>query len=80
MVAEKLAKLLKGKKGQNGEWVACCPNHKETNPSFSVKGEGKEIVMKCFAGCDQKALFKSAIKIYEETYGKEEQEKYYIYS
>lgn len=71
MVAEKLAKLLNGHKSQNGEWIACCPNHKEKRPSFSVKGEGKNIVMKCFAGCDQKALFKSAIKIYEDAYGKE---------
>ena len=46
-----LARLDKVK-GRNGSWVACCPAHKDRNPSMTIREtEDGKILLHCFAGC-----------------------------
>lgn len=48
---------LKGVKGGNGKWTACCPAHDDKSPSLSVKlGMDERILLKCHAGCDNEAI------------------------
>lgn len=39
-------------RGRNGNWVACCPAHKDRSPSMTIREtpDGK-ILIHCFAGC-----------------------------
>jgi hypothetical protein len=39
-------------KGRNGNYIACCPAHKDRSPSMTIKEtEDGKILMHCFAGC-----------------------------
>ena len=47
-----LGRLDKVRKGQTGQWMACCPAHHDRTPSLKVtqRVDGK-ISLHCFAGC-----------------------------
>lgn len=47
-----LGRLDKVRKGKPGQWIACCPSHKDRSPSLSVRQtpDGR-ILLHCFAGC-----------------------------
>lgn len=47
-----LSRLVKVRKGQSGQWTACCPAHNDRTPSLRItqRADGK-ISLHCFAGC-----------------------------
>lgn len=47
-------------RGRNGNWVACCPAHKDRSPSMTIREtpDGK-ILMHCFAGCSISEIAKA---------------------
>ena len=47
-----LSRLDKVRKGQTGQWMACCPAHQDRTPSLKIsqRADGK-ISLHCFAGC-----------------------------
>jgi hypothetical protein len=49
-----IAKALGGRKAAGGGWIACCPAHDDSMPSFSIResGDGRTLVH-CHAGCSQ---------------------------
>lgn len=54
-IKEFLSKLEKVKKYGNG-YTACCPAHKDKNPSLSIKEEDGKILLHCFAGCETEKI------------------------
>ena len=47
-----LSKLSKVKKTGPGNWLACCPSHKDKNPSMTVREcDDGRVLLHCFAGC-----------------------------
>ncbi len=51
--------LLEGVKPQNnGQYLALCPGHPDTNPSLSVKEADDKILVQCFAGCELADILK----------------------
>jgi len=52
MIDTLLSRLDKVKKTGNGNWLACCPSHKDRSPSLAI-GEKQNgvIVIYCHAGC-----------------------------
>src|SRR5579859_2670727 len=43
---------LKGVRTSLHGWVACCPAHRDREPSLSIGlGEDGQILLNCFAGC-----------------------------
>lgn len=53
MTPEEFVSRLTGvKKNGNGKWMACCPAHKDSDPSLAIgqTNTGK-ILLRCFAGC-----------------------------
>lgn len=58
-VADLLSKLTLVTESCNG-WSARCPAHDDNNPSLSVGiGSDNEVLINCFAGCDQKKIVES---------------------
>lgn len=54
--ASKIAHALNGRRSGHG-WIACCPAHKEANPSFSIsEGHDGRTLVHCFAGCSQDSV------------------------
>jgi putative DNA primase/helicase len=54
--AEIALALPKGRKAGN-EYVACCPAHKDTNPSLSIRDtDDGQVLVHCHAGCAQAAV------------------------
>lgn len=50
--AEIVAKLSKVKRTGNGNWLACCPAHEDTNPSMTLhEAQDGRILVHCWAGC-----------------------------
>jgi 5S rRNA maturation endonuclease (ribonuclease M5)/archaellum biogenesis ATPase FlaH len=48
---------LQGVKRNGSGWLARCPAHEDHNPSLSVnEGEGGRVLLKCFAGCEYRAI------------------------
>jgi hypothetical protein len=47
-----LSQLNKVKQNGRGQYIACCPSHKDKHPSLAIRqtDDGK-ILLKCFAGC-----------------------------
>lgn len=60
MDIESLVSRLEKVRGRAGNYVACCPAHKDRNPSMTVRQtpEGK-ILMHCFAGCSVQQIAES---------------------
>lgn len=50
-VDDVLSRLKGVKAAGNGQWKALCPAHDDANPSLSVKGDGRRVLLHCFAGC-----------------------------
>lgn len=47
-----LSRLVKVRKGQSGQWTACCPAHNDRTPSLMITQRADEkISLHCFAGC-----------------------------
>jgi hypothetical protein len=45
--------LLEGvKQARDGQWIAKCPGHSDSQPSLSIKEADGKILLKCFAGCE----------------------------
>jgi putative DNA primase/helicase len=56
---EDIALTLNGKR-QGGGWIACCPAHPDKTPSLSInQSENGKVLVKCHAGCSQKAVVDS---------------------
>jgi hypothetical protein len=54
MKAANIVAALGGRMRSKSAGTACCPAHKDRNPSLSVsEGAGGRILVKCFAGCSQ---------------------------
>jgi hypothetical protein len=54
MKAADVVAALGGRMRSKSAGAACCPAHKDRNPSLSVgEGAGGRILVKCFAGCSQ---------------------------
>lgn len=49
--------------GHKEKGQCCCILHEEENPSMGVAVENGTLLVTCYAGCDQDALFKKAIEI-----------------
>ena len=53
MTAGTIARHLRGRKHPGG-YMACCPAHRDKNPSLSLKdGDDGKILVHCHAGCEQ---------------------------
>lgn len=51
--------LLRGvKQTHDGQYIALCPGHNDTNPSLSIKEADGQILINCFAGCDTADILK----------------------
>src|SRR5260370_41823594 len=49
---ERVLARLKGVRTSLHGWVACCPAHRDREPSLSIGlGEEGQILLNCFAGC-----------------------------
>jgi len=48
-------RLPKGRKSGAG-FIACCPAHKDGNPSLSLRDANGRVLVHCFAGCDQRRV------------------------
>ena len=46
-----LSKLSKVKQTGNDQYIACCPSHKDKNPSLAIRNDNGKILLRCFAGC-----------------------------
>ncbi|MBD5130474.1 MAG: AAA family ATPase [Ruminococcaceae bacterium] len=52
MTIQDILSRLKGVKGGNGQWTACCPNHGDTRQSLSVSvGKDGKVLLHCHTGC-----------------------------
>jgi hypothetical protein len=54
-LAERIAIALNAveRTDKPGSWLACCPCHDDTKPSFSItNGDGGRPLLYCHAGCD----------------------------
>lgn len=59
MTAAAVARALGGAKQHGGGWLACCPVHDDRIPSLSlVDGDRGRLLLKCFAGCDTRDIFR----------------------
>lgn len=65
MRAEQIARALgKARRGTDGWWSCLCPNHKDKNPSFSIKDNerGGPPGVKCHAECGDTKVLHEALK------------------
>jgi hypothetical protein len=49
--AEQIARELGRARRCGDGWLACCPAHKDQQPSLSIRERGGRLVVHCFAGC-----------------------------
>jgi 5S rRNA maturation endonuclease (ribonuclease M5) len=50
-----IAHHLRGHKSGDG-WSACCPAHKDRNPSLSISERNGKILIHCHSGCEQERV------------------------
>ena len=51
--------LLRGvKQARDGQYLALCPGHHDTEPSLSVREADGKVLLKCFAGCEPTDILK----------------------
>ena len=57
MNAARIAHALRGGRRSGANWVACCPAHRDRNPSLALRDsvEG-QLLVHCHAGCAQEAV------------------------
>lgn len=56
MSLETLLSRLTKVKGRNGSYTACCPAHDDKSPSLAIREEGGKVLLRCFAGCEVRAI------------------------
>lgn len=57
MSAESIAAALgRSTPKAGGGFMACCPAHKDKNPSLAIDEKNDNLLLKCFAGCSQEAV------------------------
>jgi putative DNA primase/helicase len=57
MNAGSIAHVLRGCRRSGASWVACCPAHKDRNPSLSLRDSPQgQVLVHCHAGCSQTAV------------------------
>lgn len=60
----RLLSCLQGvKQVTSNHWMACCPCHDDHNPSLSVTSKDGKLLVKCFAGCDQRTLWNRLLEL-----------------
>ena len=52
LTAESIAHALGGRRS-GARWMVCCPAHKDSSPSCSIRENEGRILVHCFAGCRQ---------------------------
>src|SRR5215831_8265715 len=59
MIAARIAEKLAGRRVKpcNGNYLACCPAHKDDTPSLSLRDGERGLLVNCFAGCTQSDIF-----------------------
>lgn len=59
-VLDNILPRLNKVRGRNSNYVACCPAHKDRNPSMTIREtpDGK-VLMHCFAGCSVQSIAES---------------------
>jgi 5S rRNA maturation endonuclease (ribonuclease M5) len=60
VTAVELAAKLDAKPTGNGQWMARCPAHKDSNPSLSITDGGGKLLLHCFADCEFPDILKAA--------------------
>ena len=55
MTAAEITRNLHGRKSGAG-WMARCPAHDDHNPSLSLRDVDGKVLIRCHAGCDQRAV------------------------
>lgn len=56
MTAASIAEALGGKRSGRDSYMVRCPAHEDRNPSLSIAGQDGKLLVKCFAGCSQRAV------------------------
>jgi CHC2 zinc finger len=46
-----LSQLSRVKQTGADRYIACCPSHKDKNPSLAIRDSNGTILLRCFAGC-----------------------------
>jgi putative DNA primase/helicase len=60
MNAASIAHALRGGRKSGAGWVACCPAHRDRNPSLSLRDSADgQLLAHCHAGCAQAAVIAS---------------------
>jgi hypothetical protein len=50
-----IARALKARRSGSC-WMAKCPAHDDRNPSLSIRDDGAKVLVRCHAGCSQRAV------------------------
>lgn len=56
MTLDELLPQLNSVKQRGRRWSACCPAHADKSPSLSVSEGERGLLLKCWAGCDIRAI------------------------
>jgi putative DNA primase/helicase len=64
MNAAMIAHALHSGRKSGASWVACCPAHKDRNPSLSLRDSTDgHVLVHCFAGCPQATVIGALIEL-----------------
>ncbi len=64
MNAAVIAHALHGGRKSGTSWVACCPAHKDRNPSLSLRDSTDgHVLVHCFGGCPQQVVIAALLKL-----------------
>lgn len=53
---DEILSRLKGVKNYGKYYMACCPAHKDKNPSLSISEKNGNVILHCFAGCSDESI------------------------
>lgn len=56
MNIDEILSRLKGVKNYGKYYMACCPAHKDKNPSLSISEKNGNVILHCFAGCSDESI------------------------
>lgn len=57
-IKETILRTTKAKSQGSNQYIGLCPAHGDTNPSLSIKFDGKNVIFKCHAGYEYKDIVK----------------------